>query len=109
MFVCALVKRVPVKVLATTELADNCPATPIPPDTMSAPLPVDVLSIVLVMITVPLEVNPVSIPTLVIWFWLGVVIVPAKVPAEIDDAVTCPPTPTPPVILRAPEVVETLG
>lgn len=69
----ANVENIPPRLIAFAMVADpprvKEPAAPIPPETINAPLVVRVESVVLVTETVPFDVNPVKVPTAVIWVW----------------------------------------
>ena len=95
---CAAVANVPVMLPPTF----NAPPIPTPPVTIKAPVDVVVEAVEFVIETAPLEVNPVNVPTEVIEGCAAV----ANVPVMLPPTFNAPPIPTPPVTIKAPEVVE---
>jgi hypothetical protein len=104
---CEAVESVPKRVVAETAPALTVPATPMPPETIKAPVPVVVLATVDVIDTTPEEVRPESVPTLVIEVCAPVAKVPVIPPEKLAVVpYNAPAIPTPPVTRNAPVPVE---
>ena len=83
------------------EIASVVSLMPIPPDITKAPVLEDVESVVFVIDTIPLDVNPVNVPTEVILPWAAVANVPVMFPLTFK----APPIPIPPDTTKAPVVI----
>jgi len=80
-----------------------CPTTPRPPETVKAPDPVVVLTVVAVILVFP---DAESVPVIVVFPELMLVAV--STPVLVLPEVTCPTTPSPPAMVSAPVPVVVL-